>query len=84
MSGNTIEDFDVSKYQEEYRQASEDKKRKTFLGKFFLASILHKGMVTHEIFMSGNTLAGIPSTFRLTDLRKPEDVGRMIQRFLGD
>ena len=84
LSGNTIEDFDVSKYQEEYRQASEDKKRKTFLGKFFLASILHKGMVTHEIFMSGNTLAGIPSTFRLTDLRKPEDVGRMIQRFLGD
>ena len=58
LSGEEIEDFDIYKYQEEYKQASSDEKERTFLGKFFAAAILQKCMVTNKIFSSGNKLAG--------------------------
>lgn len=58
LSGEKIEDFDIKKYQNEYIEASANEKDDTFLGKFIMGAIRHKGMVTEEIFRSGNTLAG--------------------------
>ena len=59
LSGETIEDFDIYKYQEEYISAPKDGKDKTFLGKFIIAALAHKSMVTGKIYKSGNPLAGI-------------------------
>ena len=56
LSGRTIEDFDLLKYQEEYLNASD--KVNTFIGKFVEAAMNQKGMVINRIFRSGNILAG--------------------------
>ena len=58
LSGKTIDDFDVSKYQEEYTGAAGDAKDETFLGKFIKGALAQKGMVSDEIYRSGNLLAG--------------------------
>ena len=60
LSGQSIPDYDVKTYQEEYVRAKD--KEVTFLGKFFLAAIKHKSMVTNRIYESGNMLAGYSVT----------------------
>ncbi len=58
LSGEDIDDFDLNRYQDEYINASGEKKDETFLGRFIKGAIDHKMMVTDEIFRSGNLLAG--------------------------
>ncbi len=58
LSGMEIDDFDLGRYSEEYKNASQDMKDNTFLGKFIQGAIVHKGMVTNEIYKSKNILAG--------------------------
>ncbi len=58
LSGETIEDFDMNKYQAEYVDAPKKEKDDTFLGKFILAALAQKSMVTSRIYSSGNLLAG--------------------------
>ena len=58
LSGKTPEPFDIEKYQEEYMSAERSKKDETFLGKFILAALAQKSMVTNRIFKSGSKLAG--------------------------
>ena len=56
LSGQAIPDFDVNRYADEYMHAED--KDDTFLGKFILAALSQKSMVTNKIFSSGNSLAG--------------------------
>ena len=56
LSGKVIPDFDVMTYAEEYKNAED--KDDTFLGRFILAALSQKSMVTNKIFTSGNGLAG--------------------------
>ena len=56
LSGQDIPDFDVNRYASEYMHAED--KDDTFLGKFILAALSQKSMVTNKIFSSGNSLAG--------------------------
>lgn len=58
ISGKTAEPFQLEKHQEEYMTASEAEKDGTFLGKFFLAALAQKSMVTNRIYRSGSRLAG--------------------------
>ena len=58
LSGQTVEDFDLEKYQGEYISASKDEKEETFIGKFISGAIAHKSMITNRIYSSGNMLAG--------------------------
>ena len=58
ISGCEIEDFSTEKYVTEYKNAGEEAKNETFLGKYFQAAMAHKVMVTEKIIASGNTLAG--------------------------
>ncbi|MCR4923098.1 MAG: hypothetical protein K5931_03735 [Lachnospiraceae bacterium] len=58
LTGKSIEDFDLFKYQNEYTEASKEEKTNTFLGRFFSAAIDQKILVTDSIFNSGNPLAG--------------------------
>ena len=59
LSGQAIEAFDPNRYKEEFVSAPADVKDETFLGKFFLAALAQKRMVTNRIYASGNRLAGI-------------------------
>ena len=58
LSGIEIDDYYVEKYQDEYINAGRSHKDGTFIGKFLKAALAQKGMVTNEIFKSGNILAG--------------------------
>ena len=58
LSGDTIENFDLEKHQQEYLAAAPSEKNDTVLGKFFLAALKQKSMVTGKIFHSGSLLAG--------------------------
>ena len=59
LSNEVIEPFDINKYEKEYVEATKGKKKETFLGKFILAALAQKSMVTNRIFKSKNPLAGI-------------------------
>ena len=58
LSGKEIEDFSLERYQDEYRNAGAKEKDETFLGRFIIAAMRQKSMVTNKIFKSGNMLAG--------------------------
>lgn len=62
LSGQKIPDFDVSAYVDEYKNAED--KNGTFLGRFILAALSQKSMVTNKIFSSGNSLAGFSIDYR--------------------
>lgn len=62
LSGESIPDFDVNRYADEYRQAED--KESTFLGRFAIAALSQKSMVTNKIFSSGNDLAGFSIDFQ--------------------
>lgn len=63
LSGKEIEPFELSKYESEYTSAEKNKKNDTFLGKFILAAMAQKSMVTNKIFTSGSLLAGYSIDF---------------------
>jgi hypothetical protein len=77
LSGESIEDFDLDKYQQEYLNAPEGSKDSTFLGKFFLAALAQKSMVTNRIFKSGNRLAGFSVDYDEKGLRGMRDYYRL-------
>ena len=58
LSGCEVIPFDINKYQIEYGNASHDFKDDTSFGRFMLAAMRQKSMVTNAIFESGNMLAG--------------------------
>ena len=59
LSGKDIPDFDVNAYAEEYKNAAAEAKDDTFLGRFIVAAMSQKSMVTNKIYRSGNRLAGL-------------------------
>lgn len=79
MSGKVIEEFDINKYQREYVEAKESQKNDTFLGRFFLAAMTQKSMVTGKIFQSGNMLAGISIDFREKGFRGIRDYRKLVE-----
>lgn len=79
LSGCIIEDFDVAKYQEEYVKALNDEKNDTFLGRFFMAAMNQKSMVTNKIFKSGNLLAGFSVDFNHSGFAGIKDFGILIK-----
>ena len=83
ISGCKIDAFDIQKYQEEYRSASEDKKDTTFLGQFFIAAMAQKSMVTNRIFRSGSKLAGYSVDYNRKGFRGNKDYQKLVQRNKG-
>ena len=84
LSGESIEDFDIEKYQEEYACAPEESKDDTFLGKYFIAAMAQKSMVTNRIFRSGNFLAGFSVEYRLKGFRGIGDFRKLIRHLGGE
>ena len=65
ISNCEIDPFDTDTYIEEYTKANEKEKDDTFLGRFIVAALAQKSMVTGQIYHSGNKLAG-----RIVDYQK--------------
>ncbi|MCR5137384.1 MAG: hypothetical protein K6C12_09835 [Oscillospiraceae bacterium] len=82
LSGEEIEDFDVEKYQAEYVAATEAEKSGTFLGRFILAALAQKSMVTNKIFRSGNLLAGFSVDYGEKGLKGMRDYFRLAEYIL--
>ena len=59
LSGCEIGEFDTESREAEYLAAAEKDRDETFLGRFFLAALRQKSMVTASIYRSGSRLAGI-------------------------
>jgi len=78
LSGTDPGFFDVLRYNDEYINASEDKKDDTFLGKFILAALAQKSMVTAKIYQSGNPLAGYSIDYNSKGLKGIKDFWKLI------
>ena len=73
LTGQALEDFDVKKYAAEYMMAVREEKPNTFLGRFFVAAMAQKNMVTRKIYESGSTLAGISLKINGSDIQTIDD-----------
>ena len=79
LSGCEIDDFDVNRYRDEYLSANEGYKNDTVLGRFILAAMSQKSMVTNRIYKSGNRIAGYSIDFDDKRLKVIKDYARLLQ-----
>lgn len=84
LSGHTVEPFDLEKYQAQYINASEDARDDTFIGRFTLAAMAQKSMVTGKIYRSGNLLAGFSVDYRRSGFRGIRDFRKLISNAGGE
>ena len=82
LSGREVEDFEGRKYEEEYMAADEEGKSETYLGRFFLAAMRQKSMVTSRIFGSGNILAGVSIDYDIKGFKGIRDYRHMVNEQL--
>ena len=80
ISGREIEGFDIDRYREEYVSADKDAKNATFLGRFTLAAMAQKSMVTNRIYNSGNRLAGRSIDFSIKGFKGIRDYARLLPK----
>ncbi len=83
ISGYEIPPFDIKQYQEEYLATATAEKNSTFLGKFFIAAMSQKSMVTNRIFQSGNKLAGYSVEYNKKGFRGIKDFRMLINQNKG-
>ncbi len=83
LAGCALEDFDLEKYQAEYRAAEKMKKDETFLGRFFIAAMAQKSMVTNAIFKSRNLLAGFSVDYAEKGFRGIRDYRKLLENRKG-
>ena len=79
LSGTEIPDFDVDAYRDEYTGADEEHRDGTFLGRFILAALSQKSMVTNRIYSSGNLLAGFSVDFKEKGFRGIRDFRKLVK-----
>ena len=84
LSGCQVEDFELEKYQEEYMSLPREAQGDSFLGRFFLAAMAQKSMVTNKIFKSGNLLAGFSVDYAEKGFRGIKDYMRLIEAVKGE
>ena len=77
ISGCEIPGFDIEQYQEEYMNAPEGEHYKTYLGRFIMAALAQKSMVTNRIFASGSRLAGYSVDYDKKGFRGIKDFKRL-------
>ena len=84
LSGEKIAPFDIRLYREEYLAAPAEKKNETFIGRFILAALAQKSMVTNRIFTSGSKLAGYSAEFSKKGFRGIKDYEQLTEHHGGD
>jgi hypothetical protein len=80
ISGYSLEDFDLNKYQADYLHSDKEQKDSTFLGAFFIAAMAQKSMVTNKIFKSGNLLAGFSVDFAEKGFHGIRDYRKLVEQ----
>ena len=78
LSGYEVIPFDINQYQAEYRNASRESKDDTSFGRFMLAAMRQKSMVTNAIFESGNMLAGFSVDYWKKGFRGIKDFQKIV------
>ena len=81
ISGCKVEDFDMDKYQSEYADADEGSRDDTFLGRFIIAALAQKSMVTNRIFTSGNPIAGVSVDFNKSGFSGIRDFQKLAKEY---
>lgn len=79
LSGMEIPDFDVNAYVQEYKSAAPEERDETFLGRFIIAALSQKSMVTNKIFKSGNILAGFSIDYKKKGFRGIKDYRKLVE-----
>jgi len=80
ISGHTVEDFDIDKYKSEYIEADKSAKESTYIGKFTLAAMAQKSMVTNRIFTSGSRLAGRSIDYEKMGFKGIRDYAELLRK----
>lgn len=80
LSGMEIPDFDPDQYLQEYAEAEEDRKDDTFLGRFFLAALAQKSMVSKKIFLSGSLLSGFSLNYAKVGFKGLKDFRKLAEK----
>ena len=80
ISGREIEEFEIESREAEYLAAEGKDREETFLGRFFLAALRQKSMVTANIYRSGSRLAGISVDFTKKGFRGIRDFRILTER----
>lgn len=83
LSGEKIPAFSLMNYQKEYREAENGNKENTYLGRFFVAAMSQKSMVTSRIFSTGSILAGRSIDYKVEGLRGIRDYWQIVGEELG-
>ena len=83
LSGQEIEAFNLDKYKDEFVNTPENERHKTFLGSYFLAAMSQKSMITHKIYESGNSLAGVSVDYNEKGFKGIRDYRRLVERDKG-
>lgn len=84
ISGSAPADIAIDRFQDEYMQADEEHKDSTFLGKFILAALAQKSMVTKKICDSGNRLAGRSVDYKRKGLKGNQDFYLLAEEKKGE
>ena len=79
LSGREIPEFDTRPFTENYRKAGEADRDGTALGRFILAALAQKSMVTNRIWKTGNLLAGYSVDYRQKGFRGIRDFRKLIE-----
>lgn len=82
--GGWMPAFDAAEHEKEYRNAKAEEKDDTFLGRFILAALAQKSMVTGHIFRSGNLLAGFSVDFQEKGFRGIGAYRKLIEENIED
>lgn len=80
LSGREIEPFVKIRHSKEYIESEAGEKENTFLGKYFLAAMAHKSMVTNKIFKSKNLLAGFSVNYWEDGFKGIKDFRKLIEQ----
>ena len=79
LSGTVIPDFDQSLFTEGYRAAAKEEKDDTLLGRYIIAALAQKSMVTNRIYKSGNLLAGYSVDYAEKGFKGIKDFMKLVE-----
>lgn len=79
LSGEDIPDFETNAYVKEYKSDKDD----SFIGRFILAALSQKSMVTNKIYTSKNMLAGFSIDYRSKGFAGIKDYIRLVSESVG-
>lgn len=81
LSGQEIAAYDINYYEQEYRDAHKVDKDDTFLGRFILAAMEQKSMITNRIYKSGNMLAGFSVDYDIKGFKGIKDFRKLLLNY---